>query len=303
MGEDGVVAALVPAPSLRTIFLEWRVDPTMALVVVLLVALYLGGVRRLAQRDRPVRWPPGRSAAFLAGVATIAFATQSGLARYDTVLFSLHVTQHILLGMGAPLLLALGAPITLALQASSRPTQRTLTRLVHSRVVATLTRPVVAWALFGGTLFALYFSPLFEFSLRNRWLHQAVHLHFLTVGCLFAWTAVGIDPMRHRLSHPARLLFVLLAVPFHAFLGLAILSADAKPLGGKVYGAVHRTWGSTVVADQHTGAGILWAIGDLFGLLAGLVVLTQWLRYDRRRQAREDRVLDAQLAATPRERG
>ena len=293
------MASPVPAPTVRTIFLEWRIDPAMALLIAVLVGGYLGGVRRLARRERPVRWPVARTAAFLAGVATVAFATQSGLARYDAVLFSLHVTQHILLGMGAPLLLALGAPVTLALQASRPATQRSLTRVVHSGIVSTLTRPVVAWALFGGTLFALYFSPVFALSLRNRWVHQAVHLHFLLVGCLFAWTAVGIDPMRRRLSHPARLLFVLLAVPFHAFLGLAILSADTRPLGGAVYASVARSWGGTVVADQHTGAGILWAVGDLFGVLAGGVVLTQWVRADRRRQAREDRILDAQRVPRP----
>ena len=284
----------VPAPTPRRIFLDWHVDPAMALLIVGATLLYLGGVRRLARRPHPIRWSPARTAAFLAGVAVLAFATQSGLARYDTVLFSLHVTQHILLGMIGPFLLALGAPVTLALQASHPTTQRTLVRVVHHRVVGILTQPVVAWALFGGTLFALYFSPLFALSLRNRWLHQAVHLHFVAVGCLFCWTAVGIDPMRRRISHPARLLFVLLAVPFHAFLGLAVLSADTRPLGGSSYGAVVRTWGGSVVADQHTGAGILWAVGDLFGLLAGAVVLAQWVRADRRRQAREDRLLDQQ---------
>jgi putative membrane protein len=72
-----------------------------------------------------------------------------------------------------------------------------------------------------------------------------------------------------------------------------VLSADTRPLGGSVYGAVVRTWGGSVVADQHTGAGILWAVGDLFGVLAGAVVLAQWYRADQRRQAREDRHLDA----------
>ena len=119
----------------------------------------------------------------------------------------------------------------------------------------TVTNPVVVWVLFGGTLFALYFSPLFELSLRNPWVHQAVHLHFLAVGCLFAWVAVGIDALPRRLPHPARLLFVLLAVPFHAFLGLAVLSADEHPLGADVYGAAVRDWGSTSPPTSGSGLG------------------------------------------------
>jgi putative copper resistance protein D len=285
-----------PPPTLRTVLLDVEPDPAMALVVVALAVLYLGGVRRLARRSPPKRWPVARTVAFGLGLLAIVVATQSGLARYDVVLFSLHTVQHVLLGMVAPALLALSAPVTLALQASGSRTQRGLVRLLHHPVARTLAHPVVAWALFGGTLFVLYFSPLFELSLRNRWAHQAVHLHFLAAGCLFAWVAVGVDALPRRLPPPARLLFVLLAVPFHAFLGLAILSADASPLGADVYGAVARSWGSGLAADQRLGAGVLWAVGDLFGLLAGAAVLVQWIKADERRQAREDRFLDAKEA-------
>src|SRR6185503_6330782 len=97
----------------------------------------------------------------------------------DTVRFSLHTLQHVLLGMAAPLLLALGAPVTLALQASGRAPQRVLLRVVHSRPMELLTNPLVGWTLFAGTLFALYSSPLFDLSLRNDLMHVAVHLHFL----------------------------------------------------------------------------------------------------------------------------
>ena len=284
---------MVPEPTVRSVLFEWDLDPAMALVVLALAGLYLVGIRRLARRTPPRRWPVGRTVSFGLGLLVILVATQSGLARYDVVLFSLHTVQHILLGMVAPVLLALSAPVTLALQASRPRTQRTLARLLHHPVVRAVTNPVVVWVLFGGTLFALYFSPLFELSLRNPWVHQAVHLHFLAVGCLFAWVAVGIDALPRRLPHPARLLFVLLAVPFHAFLGLAVLSADEHPLGADVYGAAVRDWGSSLAADQRVGAGLLWAVGDLLGLVVGGVVLVHWIAADERRQAREDRLLDA----------
>jgi putative copper resistance protein D len=286
----------VPAPTFRTVALDWHLDPAMAFLVLLLAALYLGGVRRLARRTPARHWPVARTVSFLAGLVSIVFATQSGLARYDVVLFSLHTVQHVLLAMVAPAFLALSAPITLALQASRRRTQATLARLLHHPVVRVLTHPVVAWVLFGGTLFALYFSPLFEASLRNRWLHQTVHLHFLLAGCLFAWVAFGIDEIPHRLPHPGRLLFVLLAVPFHAFLGLAVLAAADHPLGAEVYGAVVRDWGASLAADQRVGAGLLWAVGDLFGFVAGAIVLGQWIVADERRQRREDRLLDEREA-------
>lgn len=278
-----------PPPSLRTL-MEPHLDPALAVVLVLAGGLYLAGVRRLRRRGR--RWAPSRSAAFTAGLAVAAVATQSGLARYDTVLFSLHTLQHILLGMVAPLLLALGAPVTLALQASRRSMQVALLRVVHSRPVTVVTNPMVAWSLFAGTLFALYFSPLFELSLRDDRVHALLHLHFLAVGIAFFWPAVGLDPIRRPLGHAARLLYVLLAVPFHAFLGLAVRAADANPLGSGFYRDVARDWGPTLVADQNTAASILWGMGDLFGLVAGAVIAVQWMRAEERSQAREDRRLD-----------
>ena len=59
-----------------------------------------------------VEWPARRTAYFLSGVGAIAIALLSPIEAYDTVLFSVHVTQHMLLTMVAAPLLALGAPIT-----------------------------------------------------------------------------------------------------------------------------------------------------------------------------------------------
>ena len=178
----------------------------------------------------------------------------SGLAAYDRVLFSMHVVQHVLLGMAAPILLVLGRPVTLALQASSRPTQARLLAVMHSRPVRAVTNPVVAWALFAGTLVALYFTGLYELSLRNGWVHAGLHLHFVLVGVLFLAFVVGLDPIPGAMSYGARALFVFVFVPFHAFLGVALLGSD-RVIGGDWYRDVERSWGASPLVDQRTGAG------------------------------------------------
>ena len=232
------------------------------------------------------------------GLAALVVATQSGLARYDTVLFSAHVAQHLLLGMAAPLLMALGAPVTLALQASSRPTQVVLLRALHSRPVRTLTHPLVAGLAFGGTLFILYFTPLYELSLRNSVMHTWVHLHFVVAGALFFWVVVGLDPVAWRLSYPFRLLLVFLVLPLHAFLAVAILGTD-QVLAADFYAEVGRTWGQGPLADQRTGAAMLWLLGDVLALVAGAVVVARWVGAERRATIRLDRQLDAAAAASP----
>jgi putative copper resistance protein D len=146
-----------------------------------------------------------------------------------------------------------------------------------------------------GTLPLLYFTPLYEWSLRWPVLHAWVHIHFVVVGALFAEAVVGLDLHRHRTSHPARLGLVFSTVPFHAFLGVALLSSTTV-LAARWYGATGRTWGASALADQRTGAGILWAAGELFGLALGGIVLAQWMAHSEREARRQDRLLDAGLA-------
>jgi cytochrome c oxidase assembly factor CtaG len=291
----GWFAALEPL-SPATVVTATHLDPTSLVLTVVAAVLYVVGVRRLARRGR--RWSPSRSLSFGVGIATLLVATQSGLAAYDTLLFSAHVLQHVLLGVVAPLFLALGAPVTLALQASRRPTQVNLLRVLHSFPARVVAHPVTAFVLFSLSLFVLYFSPLYELSLQNGVVHAWTHIHFVVVGSLFFWVTIGLDPVAHRIPYGARLLIVALTVPFHAFLGLALLSAT-QPIAGSVYAvALDRPAGVDLLADQRAGATVMWLIGDLIGLVAGGIVLVQWVRDEQRRTRRLDRELDAQEAAS-----
>jgi putative copper resistance protein D len=274
-----------PALTLSTFFTESGLELWPALVIVGMGTLYTVGVRRLRARDR--RWSTARSISFASGLVALAIASQSGLASYDTVLFSAHVGQHILIGVAAPFLLALGAPITLALQATGRTTQVRLLRMLHSQPVRIVTHPIVASILFGLTLFALYFTPVYEASLRNPFVHELVHLHFLTVGSVFFWAVIGLDPVAWRIPYGFRLLLVLLTVPFHAFLGLALMAGDV-PIAADYYAEAARPAGVDVLADQRTGAGVMWVLGDVIGLVAGTVVLSQWMRHEDRASRRSD---------------
>ena len=290
-GAATVRAMAAPPATWPGLVLGLSVDPLAALAIAAAGAGYVTGVRRLAARGRS--WPRGRSVAFAAGLATAALATQSGIARYGGTRFSAHVAEHLLLGMAAPLLLALAAPATLALQAANGGGRRAVHRLVHSRAAALLTHPAVAALLFGGSLFALWFTPLFELALSNRLAHAAVHVHFVVAGCAFFWPLVGLDPVRRRLPHGARALVVLLLVPLHAVLGLALLGSQELLAGGWYARA---TGPAAALADQQLGGGLLWVAGDLLGLAASAVVLAQWMAHDERQAARDDRRLDAAAA-------
>ena len=91
----------------------------------------------------------------------------TGLGAYDTVLFSVHVVQHMILTMVTPLFLALGAPVTLALRTLPGRPRSALLGVLHSRLARVLTFPPLALALFIVTPFVLYYSPLYEVTLRS----------------------------------------------------------------------------------------------------------------------------------------
>ncbi|GAC1477396.1 MAG: hypothetical protein NVS1B12_12530 [Acidimicrobiales bacterium] len=267
----------------RAVVGDWQA-PALPLATMAAASTAYGvGVIRLARRGR--HWSRLRSGAFATGVAVIGVALCSGIAHYDDSVFTLHVVQHLLLSMVAPPLLALGAPITLAVQASSRPTQRRILRALHTPAVALLTYPVVTWLLFSVSLIVLYATGLYAASLRHSWLHDLVHIHFVTVGALFFWPVVGIDPSRWRLPHGARLLYVFLALPFHAIVGLTLVTAST-PL-----------WSAHSVTDQQTGGGVMMLFGDLITLGVFAVVFVQWAQADERAAARMDLALASEDGA------
>ena len=102
------------------------------------------------------------------GLGGIASVTVSGLHAYDTTLLSVHMVQHMVLSMVAPIFLALGAPMTLALRMLHGAPRRRLLAVVHSHVAKVFTFPLVAFGLFVATPFALYFTGLYEQTLRHE---------------------------------------------------------------------------------------------------------------------------------------
>jgi putative copper resistance protein D len=267
------------------------------LLILLPAAAYLYGVRRLTSRGDA--WPIGRTLSFLVGgLGTIAVATLSGLAAYDTSLFAAHMVQHMLLSMVATVFLALGAPITLALRTLPQRPRSALLAVLHSHVARVLSFPLFPWALYVASPFALYFSGWYEATLDDRLLHELLHLHFLAVGAVFFWPLLGIDPVPGRGSHPFRILLVSSTLPFHAFLGVSIMSVERDGRGllaADHYLPLHGLQES--VFQQQLGGGLLWASGDIIGLLFLGVLVTQWMRNSEREARREDRRLDREDAA------
>ena len=268
----------------------WEPALLPVLGAVAVGGLYLYGVHRL--RARGDTWSRWRSLLFVGfGLGAFLAATTSFLAVYDTTLLWVHMVQHMVLGMVVPIFLALGAPITLALRTLPRGGRRALQSVLHSRVAKVLSFTVFAGVLFVANPFALYLTGWYEATLRNPWLHDLNHLHFVLIGCLWFWPIIGLDPMPLRIPYPIRLVAVFATMPFHAFLGVAIMSQSTL-IAGDWYRDLGRDWGPTLAKDQEIAGGVLWASGDLVALLVLGALFVQWARASEREAVREDRRLD-----------
>ncbi len=285
-----------PAPDLGAFVLGWSFDSLVWLPAIVALLLWRAGVARVARLhpSRPVS--RGRSAAWALGVFVVLVALDSGIERYDTSLFWIHMIQHMLLTLVAPPLLLLAGPITLLLQASSGETRRRwILPVLHSRVVRLLAFPVVAWVLFAAVMWGSHFSPLFDISLENQWVHRLEHGLFLTAALLFWWPVVGPDPSPWRMTPSVRVLYVGLQMPQNTFLALAIYMASA-PLYAH-YVTNIRPWGPSPLEDQQLAGGIMWIGGDFAFLTAVILLVLAWMRDEDRRTVGEDRRLEGERAA------
>jgi cytochrome c oxidase assembly factor CtaG len=268
----------------------WTWEWAMALGIAIAAGLYLAGLIVLHRRGD--RWPVPRSLSFLVGgLGSIAIATLSALGTYDTVLLSVHMVQHMILMMVSPMFLALGAPVTLALRTLPTRPRALLLAILHSRLARVLTFAPLTLALFIATPFALYYSPFYEMSLRSGFWHAFLHLHFIIIGSLLMWPLMGIDPVPGRISYPLRMLLLFLMLPFHAFLGISIMSST-QLIGEDWYLAFNRTWPPSPLDDQYLAGGIMWASGDVIALVMLIALFVQWYAHSQREARREDRRLD-----------
>lgn len=279
----------LPPFTVATVFTQANLGQWLTVGLLAVAALYLYGVSRMSARGD--KWPVSRTILFLGpGLGSIALVTLSGIGTYDDTLLSVHMVQHMVLSMIAPIFLALGAPVTLALRTLPTRPRRALLAAIHSRLARVLTFPLFAYGLFVATPFAVYFTSFYRITVSNNLVHELAHVHFIAVGCLFFWPLLGLDPLPGRWPYPGRALLMVLSTPFHAVLGLTIMQSTTL-IGGDWYALNGPDW-SNPFDDQRLAGGILWAGGEMVSVTMLAVLVVQWIRVADKEARRVDRQLD-----------
>ena len=287
-------------PTFSRVLLAYDADGLMLGLLIFAVAIYIKGVIILSRRGD--KWPVGRTIAFALGISAIDFATSGGLGVYSRFAFSNHMLSHMVLGMIAPIGIVLGAPITLALRTlpigrneQERGIRGSFIALLHSKVSKIYTHPVVALAIFNGSLFGLYFTPLFGNLMQGHSGHFFMTIHFLLSGILFFQVLIGVDPMPRKVPHIVKVIIIFAAMSIHAFFSISVMSASTL-LDNGYFALLERPWATDLLADQRAGGAIGWAMGEIPILLALLATFIQWTRQDKKEAARIDRAADRAAA-------
>lgn len=242
------------------------------LLLIPATVAYVVGVIRLTRRGD--HWPLSQSVWGAVGLGVLTASLMPPLV--DTMDFPVHVAQHLMLAMLAPLGLALSAPVTLALRTLPCGAHHRLLAVVHSRFARVVTFAPLILVLEVGGMYAYYLTPLFAGSHQHPWLHVAVHTHMLLAGCLLSWYLVGRDPMPSRASIRTSLIVLFLAAGSHDLLA-KLMYADLLPHGAGP-------------AEQiHAGAQIMFYGGDAIELALAIALLLRWYSRAGRQIARERR--------------
>jgi len=257
--------------------------------------LYLWGVRR-ANVIRPRHlWSAGKTAAFMAALATTALSLFSFIGVYDGELFWDHMVQHLLLIMVAAPLFAIASPLELAFRATTGTSHLVVTEALRSKVAKVFGHPGVAFVLYAVMIPITHLTVWYNYTLEHEPVHNAEHLVFLVVGYLFWRQIFGSDPNAYRMHPALQFAYLFLAIPINTFTGLSLDQTMHEIF--PAYLATHRVWGPSYVQDLHLGGVIMWVGGDTLMLWPMIPVAIRWLHMEERKAVRIDRQLDAELMA------
>jgi putative membrane protein len=269
----------------------WHAHPDVWLLIAGLLGGYFFALRRFGPRHIAPGQPVAtglQKACWISGVVTLWVAADwpvHDLA--ERFLYSVHMTQHLLIMLVAPPLLLLGTPAWLARELLAPPTLY--------RVVRRLARPMVALILFNGLTVVTHWPAYVDATLHSELLHFATHAA-LFGSALLMWCPVAAPlPELRPLTPPAQMLYMFLQSIVPTVPASFLVFAD-KPIY-HFYEHVPRLWGQSAGEDQRI-AGLLMKLGG--GLLLWMVIAVLFFKWhaaeeENDRQARRWRALEREL--------
>src|SRR3954451_8936118 len=266
----------------------WTLDPGPLAAMAVGTWVYVRRFRA-ARREaggRGAEW--WDAACFAAAMVVLLIALVSPVDYLgEHYLFSMHMTQHILLGDIAPLLLLLSLSRMIM-----RPATRRLTNV--ERRLGPLASPVAFIALWFALLYLWHIPALYNAALEHGAVHAVEHASFFAAGVAVWWPLIQPVPMRRRLTGLWPVAYVGAAKFGLAVLGLYLTWSSTVVY--PYYEHVPRIWGLSALEDQNAGGALMMVEQSLTFVVVLVALFVQMLTRSEAEQRKRERLEDAQAA-------
>jgi cytochrome c oxidase assembly factor CtaG len=259
----------------------WDFRPEVLLVLLLAGALFSLGWWRLRKESSDRFTKVWRLAAYLAGLGLLALALLSPIDTLSSYLLSMHMVQHLLLMMFAPVLLLIANPLPFTLWGMPDALRRRAGGLLRRgsvlrRALTALTAPGPVWIALVVVLVGWHDPRAYDAALRSELLHNLEHLSFFALAMLFWWHVTGAGPRLHGSpSAGMRIALLLITIPVTMGIGI-VIALTAQPIYLN-YLTVPRVLGLSVMEDQQLAGAIMWIPGSMMLIIAALILVAQVL--------------------------
>lgn len=253
----------------------WNLEPWVVAPLGLALLLYWIGVQRLWSRAGKGRGIARREVAcFAAGWLTLVAALLSPIDVLGGSLFSMHMVQHELLMVVAAPLFVVARPLEAWTWGLPRAWRAPLAAAGRWKPAAALwralTAPVGAWLFHAAAVWGWHIPVLFDMALHHEGWHALQHATFLASALAFWWSVVN-----PRADTGGAGLASAFTTMLHTGALGALLTFAPRPWYGLGEGPTR--WGLTALEDQQLGGLVMWVLGGLPYLLAGLALVHAWI--------------------------
>lgn len=267
---------LPPEPDITVWFTQWRPD-WLWITAAILAALSYGRAYTSARRTR-IAWPKRRLFSWFSALILLTFITSGPPAVYGPVLLSVHAVGTMVMALPIPCLLMAARPLKLSLKVLPARTDGSIGPQEGILWFARMTAqpgPLLSGLTLGSLTVLFYLTPALELSLREHLAHETSLVLFLAAGLLF-FNALqsGSETPGSRNLGPAALAITSAAI---GAAGLRLLKPAV--IEQEWFAGLARTWGISVVDDQHRAGLILLLAGALSAIL---IPVSQKCQQDRR---------------------
>lgn len=246
-------------PNPDNLWRRWNLDPVLMTVLVVILGVYLVGLRRSAPVGRQADLRPW---AFAAGWAILALALVSPICPLSVSLFSARVGQHMVLSLLAAPLLVLGRPMEVLNRLWPGLAER-------ARHLAFLTEPMVAAPAFALAIWFWHAPGPYAATFSSTLVYWLMHITIIGAA-LMVWSVL-LDPAREGTLAA----FATGAVSTLQMTLLGALITMTPRLLYTPHVLTPYAWGLTPAIDQQMGGLIMWVPGCSVFLAATLYSLAK----------------------------